>query len=323
MTNDRRKFMAGALAGGLAATAMTACGSNDVVTAPLRPLLLLVHGSVHSSFCWARVTPYLVEAGYRVLAIDLPGTGLNKPVFPVSAFARPFVEASYATEATASAAVTLEDYRRSVADLVDRLSAANQGPIILVGHSLGGLTLNAVGESHATKLAGLIYLSALLPGNNQSALDVIPVLAAAGSYAALGNTGGVPADPAVIGVSRFDLNTPRGSANYAKMKAAYCADVSDQDFQAWLNLLVTDDAFGPYLTKIPLTAAKWGSLKRSYIKGTADNVVPVAAADTMIAAVDAFTPTNKTVVKSLTGASHSSFLSQPKELAALIGQLAG
>ena len=318
---QRRNFLAGALAGGMAATAMTACGGgNDA--APQRPLLLLVHGSVHSSFCWARVTPHLVEAGLRVLAIDLPGTGLNGPVFPASANARPFVAADFAAEVTASAATTLGLYKKSVGDLIDRLHAANQGPIILVGHSLGGLTLNAVGESHAAKLAGLFYLAAIMPSNNQSFLDpVFGILAAAGSAPALGNAGAVPADPAVIGVGRFDLQTP-DPVVLAKIKAAYCADVSDADFKAWLNLLVPDDAFAPYTEKIPLTAAGWGSLKRSYIKCTLDQVVPPAAADAMLAAIDAFSPARKTIVRTL-AASHSAFLSKPKELAALITELAG
>ena len=292
---------------------------TDRRTAP--PLLVLVHGSLHSSFCWARVTPHLVEAGLRVLAIDLPGSGLNHPVFPASACARPFDPLAYAGEATASAAITLSDYKKAVGDLVDRLHAVGQGPIILVGHSLGGLTLNAVGESHAAKLAGLINLAAVMPASNQSLMGwVIPILAAAGSYAALGKVGAVAADPVAVGVARFDLHTPDLSVR-ARIKAAYCADVSDQDFQAWLNLLVPDDALAPYVEPIALTPERWGALPRSYIQCTQDNVVPIAAVDAMVSAVDALVPANPTVLRSLV-ASHSPFLSKPRELAALIAELA-
>lgn len=295
----------------------TASPRSDDCIAP-SPIVILVHGSAHSSFCWARVTPFLAEAGLTPIAVDLPGTGLNMPVFPASTYERPFDAMAYATEVTSSSVITLEDYRKTVGDLIDRLAAAKQGPIILVGHSLGGLTLNAVGESHSSKLAGLIYLAALMPGNNQCAIeDLLPILGAAGSAPAMGVAGAVATSPDT-GVGRFDLNAPRckdPDSTYQLIKAAYCHDVSDQDFEAWRNLLVPDDAFGPFMSKIPLSQERWGSLKRAYIKCTADRVVPVAAADAMIEAVDAFSPLNRTIVKSLPGASHSPFLSQPQSLA--------
>jgi pimeloyl-ACP methyl ester carboxylesterase len=290
---------------------------SDACVAP-SPIVILVHGSAHSSFCWARVTPYLAEAGLTPIALDLPGTGLNMPVFPASAYERPFVAKAYAAEATSSKEIALEDYRKAVGDLIDRLVVAKQGPIFLVGHSLGGLTLNAVGESHAGKLTGLIYVAALMPGNNQSALeDLLPMLGAAGSLPVNGMAGAVATTPDT-GVGRFDLTAPRSNdpdSTYQLNKAAYCHDVSDQDFEAWRNLLVPDDAFGPFMSKISLTQDSWGSLKRAYIKCTADRVVPVVAADAMIAAVDAFSPLHKTIVRSLAGASHSPFLSQPQALA--------
>lgn len=293
---------------------------NRVLATP-RPVVILIHGSAHSSACWARVTPYLLEAGLRPLAVDLPGAGLNGPVFPASTFARPFDAAAYAAEVTASGAVTLEDYRRTVGDLIDRLVAAQQGPIILVGHSLAGLTLNAVGESHAHQLAGLIYVAALMPSDGQSAIQhLLPLLAAAGSAPATGQAGAVAAAPAT-GVGRFDLNAPRSeepTSTYRLTKAAYCHDVSDQDFEAWRNSLVPDDAFAPFLTPIALTQAGWGSVPRAYIKATADRVVPEAAADAMIAAVDAFAPLHPTVVASLPESSHSPFLSQPQALAKIL-----
>jgi pimeloyl-ACP methyl ester carboxylesterase len=292
----------------------------DHTPVPRAPLLLLVHGSLHGSACWARLTPWLVEAGLRVLAIDLPGTGLNAR-FPVSAFARPFDAAAYASEVSPAAALTLSDYADAVGGWVDRLHAAGQGPIILLGHSLGGLTLNAVGQTHADKLAGLIYLAAVMPGPDQNLVDAMfanPNFAA--SHLAQGISGAVACDPAVIGASRFDLHTPDEAAR-ARMKATYCADVSDEDFRAWAHGLVPDDPFAPLTQKIALTPARWGSLRRAYIKCTQDRVIPPALADDLIAAVDACTPGNRTVVRDIE-ASHSPFLSRPRELAAMIVDLA-
>ncbi len=315
---DRRRFISGALAGGLAATGLSACGGGSAKHGG--PLLVLVPGSLHSSFCWARVTPYLVMSGLRVLAIDLPGTGLNAR-FPVSAYARPFDSAAYLSEVSPDASITLADYVNSVGNLVDQLHQADEGPIVLVGHSLGGLTLNAVGESRSSKIAGLIYLSGVMIGNNESLIpDLFSKPGFGDSYIAQGRTGGI-GDPAVIGASRVDLNTPDPQVR-ATIKAAYCADASDADFAAWANMLVTDDPVAPLTAKIALTAKNWGSLRRAYIKCSMDHIVPPTLADSLIAAADAFTPKNKTVVRTLES-SHSSFLSKPKELAAILADLVG
>ena len=317
----RRSFISGALASGLAAAGLKAhAAASGDASGTASPLVILVHGSRHSSFCWARVTPYLVAKGCRVLAIDLPGTGLGGR-FPTSTFARPFDAAAYAVEQSPSAAITLSDYANALGNLVDDLHAAKQGPIVLVGHSLGGLTLNAVGESRSEKLAGLIYLAAVLPSNNESLIDAMSSKPSFGtSFNAQGKNGVIPGSAAKTGAGRLDLNTT-DPALLATMKAAYCADTSDETFRAWLNMLVPDDAAAPQREKIRISTARWGSLKRSYIKCLQDNIVPPALADELIAAVDLFAPAKKTIVRSL-DASHSSFLSKPKELAAVIAELA-
>ncbi len=325
MSTKRRSFLAGTLAGGLASLGLAACGEGQVssslsssVSADL-PTLVLVHGSLHGAFCWARVTPFLVEAGFKVLAVDLPGCGLNGR-FPVSSYARPFDPAAYSSELSPVASVTLEDYTQYVGGIVDRLYAANNQPVVLVGHSLGGVTLNSVGESHSSKIRGLVYLSAIVPGPNESFIDcLVSKKSFSQSFIAQGKNGAIT-PTAAIGAARFDLNSP-DPAGRSAIKDAFCGDISDLDFLAWANMLVPDDASGPENEKVPLSAGNWGSIPRSYIKCALDNIVPPDLADEIIAAVDNFTPTNKTVVDML-DASHSSFLSRPEELANLITSLA-
>lgn len=81
---------------------------------------------------------------------------------PIAANRRSFDASAYARQASPSAGITLTDHAAHVGAIVDRLRAAGRGPIDLAGHSLGGLTLNAVGESHADDLAWADEMVALL-----------------------------------------------------------------------------------------------------------------------------------------------------------------
>jgi pimeloyl-ACP methyl ester carboxylesterase len=323
---SKRSLLAGSLAGGLASLSLGACGGGGPgVASSLNgrgeqlPTIVLIHGSLHGSFCWSRVTPFLVEAGFKVLAIDLPGCGLNGR-FPTSSYARPFDADAYSTERSPLASLTLADYARYTGDIVDRLYANTQEPLVLVGHSLGGITLNAVGESHASKIRNLIYVSAVIPASGETVGDCFATKSAfAASYVAQGKNGSIR-PMADIGAGRFDLNTPDPAVRSA-IRSAYCGDVSDEDFLAWANLLVPDDARGPQNGKTVLTGSNWGSIPRSYIKCMQDKIIPPALADEIMAALDKLTPGNKTVVETL-DTSHSPFLSKPQELAQLINRLA-
>ena len=323
---SKRSLLAGSLAGGLASLSLGACGGGGQGVAPSLngrgeqlPTIVLIHGSLHGAFCWSRVTPFLVEAGFKVLAIDLPGCGLNGR-FPKSSYARPFDPNAYSSEHSPVASLTLEDYAQYTGDIVDRLYASTKEPLVLVGHSLGGITLNAVGESHASKIRNLIYVSAVIPASGESVGDCFSTKSAfADSYVAQGKNGSVR-PTADIGAGRFDLNTPDPAVRSA-IKSAYCGDVSDEDFLAWANLLVPDDSRGPQNGKTVLTVSNWGSIPRSFIKCMQDKIIPPSLADQIVAAVDNSTPGNKTVVEML-DSSHSPFLSKPKELAQSIARLA-
>ncbi|MDQ0649031.1 pimeloyl-ACP methyl ester carboxylesterase [Microbacterium natoriense] len=82
---------------------------------------LLLHGLMGSAESWWRVIPLLVEHGYRVLAMDLPGHGLS-PRDPDLTMAK----------AAASVTATLE-------------ARAPQRPLHAIGHSYGATVLAAAG----------------------------------------------------------------------------------------------------------------------------------------------------------------------------------
>jgi pimeloyl-ACP methyl ester carboxylesterase len=83
------------------------------VTGTAGPLVVLAHGMGDSRAAWRFMTPSLVEAGYRVAAVDLRGSGESSAVW-----------ASY----------TRTDIAGDLIALVQHLG----GPAVLVGHSIAG-----------------------------------------------------------------------------------------------------------------------------------------------------------------------------------------
>ena len=100
-------------------------------------IFVLVHGGWHGGWCWERVSPLLEQAGHQVLAPDLPGHGFDRT--PPSE--RPW-----------------ERYVPSIA----ALTAAQPGPVILVGHSSGGMIISEVARRQPGNVAALVYLAAFL-----------------------------------------------------------------------------------------------------------------------------------------------------------------
>jgi pimeloyl-ACP methyl ester carboxylesterase len=105
--------------------------------------VILVHGAWADGSSWSKVIPLLLDGGLRVAAVQLPLTSLKDDA------------------ATVKRAIALED-----------------GPIILVGHSYGGVVITEAGDD--PKVAGLVYIAAFAPDvmlwtappRHESAMDV-------------------------------------------------------------------------------------------------------------------------------------------------------
>ncbi|HLS48031.1 MAG TPA: alpha/beta hydrolase [Gemmatimonadales bacterium] len=107
-------------------------------TAPSGPVrnIVLVHGAFADGSSYARVIPLLQAQGYRVTAVQNPLSSL---------------------------AADVEATRRAI--------AMQDGPVILVGHSWGGMVISEAGND--PRVAGLVYIAALVPTEGQSANDVL------------------------------------------------------------------------------------------------------------------------------------------------------
>lgn len=110
-------------------------------------MFLLIHGSGHGGWCWDKVTPLLTQAGHGVIAPDLPGHGKDK---------------------TPARKVSLQSCVDRVVEILDR----QPGPMTLVGHSTGGLTITQTAEQRPGKITALVYLSAFLLRNGERCVDI-------------------------------------------------------------------------------------------------------------------------------------------------------
>ncbi len=105
-------------------------------------VIVLVHGAWHDASCWAAVESELATRGQRSLAVDLPA----------------------------------EDPGLGAADYADAVVAALgsevAGPPVLVGHSLGGLTVPVVAQRLGPeRVRALVLVGALVPRPGLSYTD--------------------------------------------------------------------------------------------------------------------------------------------------------
>ena len=309
-----RRHILSTLGAAIAGAALAACGGASAETT--RPTtFVLVHGSWHAAWCFGALRPWLEAAGHPVIARDLPGRGLNAR-FPLAYSVQPRPPA-FATEVSPVAAVVLKDCVDAVSASVENAIAQGSGPMVLRGHSSGGIIIQAVAEALGpTKVKRLVYLAAWMPANGKSVLDLLGAPEEADNLAAPL----ILADPGVVGALRIDPNSS-DAAYAAKARAAFYADVPEATVAAVFNLLTPDDPVQPYAAVAAVTAARWGAIPRTVIKGLQDRAVRPRMIDKMVTDADAFTPNNKTQVLTLE-TSHSPFLSQPKALADLLLALA-
>lgn len=311
---NRREMLGAAVVAGAAATASSQSFAQGTSTQG-KPAFVLVHGSWHGGWCYAKVIPHLVKAGHRVVAVDLPGHALDAK-FPKSYLTRPLDAEAFATEPSPVRDIKLDDYVKTIVSTIDELTADGSGPVIQLGHSMGGLPITAVGEAVPDKIRKLVYLTAFMPASGVpgGAYSRTPENAGAKAGAA------IKGDPAKIGALRFD--TASSDPEYvAKLKAAFAADISDEEFQAMCHFLTPDDPAAPFGAPINTTVERWGKIPRAYIHCTEDYAIRLPLQQKYVELADAFVPNNKTEIVTL-NSSHSPFLSMPAELAAVLLKLA-
>lgn len=234
---------------------------------------VLVHGAWHGAWVWDKLVPILREGGAKVVAIDLPGHGEDHSTL------------AYQNTST---------YTAKVIEVIDR----EKSKVILVGHSLAGITISNVAELRSDKIQSLVYLSANLLQNGQSRDNVN-----SGNYNWLSTDGFTlpSADKKVVTVKSFAISM-------------FYKDCSENDIKFAEDHL-RGEAIAAFNGKVHITPERYGRVQRFYIKTLKDSIIPTALQDKMIAAM----PVKKEYAMD-TG--HSSFFTDPEGLAEILFEIA-
>ena len=308
-----RRHLISSSMGVLAGAALSACGGAEA--AEDKPAFVLVHGAWHGAWSYDYVIPELAALGFAAVSVDLPGHGLDAR-FPASYFHRPIDSAAFAVEPSPVRAVTVEQSADAVIAVIDKLREGGHSKVILVGHSMGGVTITRVAEKVPTKLSAVVYLTAFMLPDGQTVLD-----AAGRPENSTSEVGALYlSDPVAAGAVRID---PRSAdaAYRAKCKSALYSDLTQEQFEAVLNLLTPDEPALMGVTPTVRTTANWGGVRRHFIKCLQDRTIPPALQQWFIDQADAFSPANRTIVHTL-DSSHSPFVSMPAQLARALAKAA-
>jgi pimeloyl-ACP methyl ester carboxylesterase len=194
---------------------------------------VLVHGAWSGSWAWERVTPLLEAAGHSVDVVDLLGRGSNP---------------------SAPAGMTLEANARHVAD---RVEAAGE-PVVLVGHSMGGMSITQAAELVPDGIETLVYVTAFLPNDGQT----LPQLAE-------GNPDELVQSNLVV-----DEATGLSTVRQEVQREAFFGECSPED-AAWAISRRVPESIAAIVAPVHLSDERAGSVPRVYVECTLDRAITI------------------------------------------------
>lgn len=232
---------------------------------------LLVHGAWHGAWCWKHVVPLLEAKGHRAIAIDLPGLGDDE---------------------TPLEQVTLEVWNDALGAHID----AQPEPVVLVGHSRGGVNISWAAELRPDRIRSLIYVAAVLLKDGETSAvypEMMEAIAPKLEFAEDGSSARV---------------RPEACAE------TFYAQCSPEDVSFALENL-RPEPFAPTSLPLRISEGAWGRIPRSYVECTEDRALPVELQRRMLA------HHSGTRIATLE-ADHSPFFSMPERLANTLIELA-
>lgn len=220
--------------------------------------IVLVHGGFVDGSGWQGVYNILKKDGYSVSIVQNPTTSLADDV-----------------------AVT----RRTIAQ--------QDGPVVLVGHSYGGVVVSEAGTDE--KVKAVVYIAAFAPDKGESVSSLIA-----------NPPPGAPVPPILPPVEGFLF------LDKAKFADAFAADV---DAGTASFMAESQVPWGVAALTGAVTDPAWKSKPSYYLVATDDRMIPPPAQRMMAERAGA------TIVE--TAGSHAVYVSKPEAVAALIAQAAG
>jgi pimeloyl-ACP methyl ester carboxylesterase len=228
---------------------------------------VLVHGACHTGRCW---DPVVSELHHPAVAVDLPG---RVP----AADRRPFSIGDYATA------------------VVDAVRASPFERVVLVGHSLAGITIPRAAAHLAGRVEHLVFVSSVVPPEGRSVMDTIPFVLRAYARRAIGHQGEV----------RFPGFVAR---------LLFCNDASRSQFEPVAAQLCSEP---PAVISEPASRRDMpADLPITYIMCFRDRALTPRRQRQQIANI------GRPVQVFGLDAAHDAFASRPRELAALLDAIA-
>jgi len=221
------------------------------------PTVVLVHGGFVDGAGWEGVYDILRKDGYDVSVVQNPTTSLADDV-----------------------AAT----RRAI--------ARAQGPVVLVGHSYGGVVVSEAGTD--PKVEALVYIAAFAPDKGESVATLIANPPPGASVPPI-----LPPQDGYLFLDR------------AKFRAAFAADVGEAKAAFMADSQVP---WGVDALSGAVTQPAWKSKPSWYLVATEDKMIPPPAQRQMAARAGA-------IVAEAAG-SHAIYVSKPQVVAALIAKAA-
>lgn len=219
--------------------------------------VVLVHGAFADGSGYKGVFDALTKQGYHVTAVQNPLTSLEDDVTATN--------------------LALD---------------AQDGPVILAGHSWGGAVITQAGNH--PKVAGLVYIAAFQPDNNETALQWFQTAPPAPENGVLA--------PDEKGIVYYDLE---------KFHAGFCGDLSKEEAAF---MAMSQGAFYGQCFVTPITEAAWRTKPTFGIVATEDKSINPDIQRNM------YTRSN-TRITEIKG-SHCVYISQPEKVAAVIAEAA-
>jgi pimeloyl-ACP methyl ester carboxylesterase len=231
----------------------------------MKPTIVLVHGAFAESASWDKVIDSLAGAGHPVIAAANPLRGV------------------------AADAAAIGDLLRAV-----------DGPVVLVGHSYGGMVISNV-PPDAGEITGLVYVCAFAPEPGETC------------FALAGRFPGSTLGEALRQVPRCDGTTDLYIVT-ERFHAQFCADVPAPEAarMAATQRPVTQEA----LTEPSGGRPRWREVPSWFLIGEQDRNIPAALQRSLAERAGA------RHALEIPGASHAAAVSHPEEAAELILQAA-
>lgn len=231
------------------AAAALVISATPVKAQPAIKNVVIVHGAFADGSGFKEVHEELKERGYNVSIVGNPNT-------------------------------SLEDDVAATKRVLDR----QDGPVILVGHSYGGVVISEAGNDPS--VACLVYIDAFVPESNESAAELLKKLPEAR------NSGILPPDK--NGYVWYDK---------AKFHSGFCNDLSSDKagFMADSQIPVNASVFAA-----TVASPAWKTKPSWYVLGTEDQTIPAEGQRFMAKRANA--------IIMETVASHASYISKPNHV---------